>query len=739
MHMSSQPLVVLYASKRSGNKTIFIGRNGLVEINGKSRVIQRILCFCNGLNTVSEIVGKMSGTDSRGVVEILDVLEERGIVRDSRELYLAFHEDSSSASEFTHELTTKNDGLNPWAGLSSLQGERHAVFTSSQVMKSDLLDMMGRRHSTREFKRGNPSKEFLFGAMISAYGKFSGGHRSVPSGGGLYTLFVYLLVLNDYQCIPKGVYRWVVEHNQLIGVECDEVDIWITKTFNAQTVLENASFVVCIGADLDRSAVKYSNRGYRLVLLEAGHSAQNVSLFCAEQGLGCVEYCGFDDLGLAQNLGLKFPREAILTTLIIGVPDDQTKAANFVSDVQMVAAASKLYQSLVIEAGIVRDVSVVEIRVRDYTMPLWVAECTYQMRGGQVRHRTSKRDLAFATAAMSSEAMVKVLAEAFERYAAEHGHSDFFGDVAALDAEFLDPRIYTPYTPYQFDRLGDITPFDPRKKIEWVVGTRQNGGSKVWIPRDLVYFSENRSTQKGEVCYRASSSGVAAHFDRDIAIRSALYELIERDAFCVTWFSERKVPSVLPGLLPGNIRSRILHWERMGYKVTVLDITIDGPPVVMVLIWSESKSPALCSGAACRPCVMDAIRKAFDEAEFMAMTWHRRKSVRGMQFEDIVSPDDHGLFFVDHKNLGMVEWLLKSPVISEVRPDFEGDLSRYDPIVVDITPPNPSPGLVVVRVLSAKLMPINFGYGNEHRGHLRMDELGYKWSMDYPSNPHFFA
>ena len=71
--------------------------------------------------------------------------------------------------------------------------------------------------------------------------------------------------------------------------------------------------------------------------------------------------------------------------------------------------------------------------------------------------------------------------------------------------------------------------------------------------------------------------------------------------------------------------------------------------------------------------------------------------------------------------------------------DFSYNLNCFKPIVVDITPQKHRCGLTVVRVLSEKLMPINFGYGTEHYGHPRVTELQLRWSWMYPAIPHFFA
>ncbi len=106
---------------------------------------------------------------------------------------------------------------------------------------------------------------------------------------------------------------------------------------------------------------------------------------------------------------------------------------------------------------------------------------------------------------------------------------------------------------------------------------------------------------------------------------------------------------------------------------------------------------------------------------------------------DVQSPDDHGLFYIDPKNLVHAEWLLEAKESEVATKDFDGDFRRFDPIVVDITPKEHNCGLTVVRVLSEKLIPFNFGYGSEHYGHPRIAVLGLRWSVKYPSVPHFFA
>ena len=109
------------------------------------------------------------------------------------------------------------------------------------------------------------------------------------------------------------------------------------------------------------------------------------------------------------------------------------------------------------------------------------------------------------------------------------------------------------------------------------------------------------------------------------------------------------------------------------------------------------------------------------------------------KYERCTQPGRSWGFLHKSKNLIHAEWLLNAEEGEVIPQDFNGDLHRFDPIVVDITPKEHNCGLTVVRVLSEKLMPFNFGYGSEHYEHPRIVAVGLKWNMEFPSIPHFFT
>jgi len=729
------PLVVLYGYRGKRNSISFVGRNGLITLSGKIALIQKILRLCNGYNGVRDITRILRPTSPKEVVEFLSLFEDQGIVCDSRDLYLGFHRDSSNPAKFSRDLGI--DGVASILRYERLRKRDGKILQMPEPITTAVLDTIQKRKSTRNFEESKIPLDQLSGILRATYSVGKNGHWSVASGGGMYPLDLYLIVPNDNQLVSRGIHRWNPEENSLTTVSNKNPNMWLSKVFDAKTLLENVAFILCIAANFKRSTMKYSNLGYRLILLEAGHAAQNTYLFCAEQDIGVVECCGFSDKALTKELGLIFPDEAVLTTLIMGKIN--TDVIITAPDQDVSETANKLRHVLIGDNKPIKDVIFLDLEVGCYTMPLWSATASYRPNRGRLTTAMRKNSVAFSTGLTSSEALIKVLAEGFERYALEQNRSDLKAAARDLGEPFLDPRILVPYKKTQYKNLKGLTSFDPKREIDWVIGSRRTSGERVWVPMELAYYTTDQMKRNLKLCYQASSSGVAAHFDKNVAIDIALYELIERDAFSVTWYSKRKVHSIPHECLPLDLKDRISEWKRLGYNVSILDLTIDGPPVTLAIIWSREKVPALCSGAACRHKIFESIEKAFDEAEFMAMTWSHHRPKVGISMSKINSPESHGIFYLDRKNLAYVEWLLEAESALISTDQFSGNLQHYDPVVVDITPKEHSCGLSVVRVLSEKLMPINFGYGNEHRGHSRMDMLPFKWSESYPSTPHFFA
>ena len=84
--------------------------------------------------------------------------------------------------------------------------------------------------------------------------------------------------------------------------------------------------IVFYASVLERSLWKYADRGYRYVLFEAGHVAQNVNLVVESLGLGSLNLGGFLDDRIAALLELDMDEEVPLYGTALGVPADRDRS-----------------------------------------------------------------------------------------------------------------------------------------------------------------------------------------------------------------------------------------------------------------------------------------------------------------------------------------------------------------------------------------------------------------------------
>jgi len=144
--------------------------------------------------------------------------------------------------------------------------------------------------------------------------------RPVPSGGGLYPLEAYLFVRRVSGLAP-GIYHYAVCDHALERLPPEPLPAArLAALFLAQPYAGTASLVVVFTAVLARALGKYADRGYRLLLLEAGHVAQNLNLAATALGWGSVNLAGFYDAELGAVLDLDSNLEVPVYATAIGKP-----------------------------------------------------------------------------------------------------------------------------------------------------------------------------------------------------------------------------------------------------------------------------------------------------------------------------------------------------------------------------------------------------------------------------------
>ena len=142
--------------------------------------------------------------------------------------------------------------------------------------------------------------------------------RTVPSAGARHALDTYLLV-NAVEGLESGYYRYIaLEHKlMMISKEEDLADKLMQACLNQKMITGSAvTFLWC--AVMERMTWRYQERGYRYILLDAGHVCQNLYLASEAIGCGACAIAAFDDDQVNQLLGFNGEEQFIVYLATVG-------------------------------------------------------------------------------------------------------------------------------------------------------------------------------------------------------------------------------------------------------------------------------------------------------------------------------------------------------------------------------------------------------------------------------------
>lgn len=714
MNDNSTPILVVPAIPHEGGIR-FLHRESQIDIgHDMADEVWKILSLCNGYTKISSII-ESSGLPKDDVIEILVELEDMELIVNSRHQFMHFHRISNYPSAISSDLTqdeveayTKSDRL-PVKSGEAIQFDCNTY--------SALFPIRKNRRSCRSFSERKMTVDQIGSICHYAY---SIPDHSVPSGGALYPLRIYVLIEKSQDGLKPGYYEYDAEQNWLICFS-EEVDVEQLKyCFNQEEMPFGSSVQIVIAADLERQPYKYANRGYRLTLIEIGHVAENISLYCAEQGLGACEMGGVQDKPLKQELELPDSIWPILA-IPVGYPADfemvQFDKIRFVEE----------------RIGANRPVKGVWTRVFDDDGSFFGATATYLNEDGSIQY-------AGATSPSYADAVFKATIEGHERFQSSQVRVDFRGSANRVLGKWLDPKMYYPLTEEQAGKCG-VKSFVNDLVINWTLGTNYDG-SEIYVPSDLVYYGQKDDENR---IYYGNSSGIAAHFDFDEAKRRAVIELIERDALMRNWFSQEPPCRVDGRILPVHVKKRIIHWAKQNRQLIVLQIPSDFGMVFETLIVSD-EYPCFVSGAAAtidKDSVDSTILKSVQEAEYNLLLALRCPNMEPIDPTSVSTPADHGKVYYFKENADKLHWLWKnvtsegcireSPMVDNLDWFYNEHLRL---VTVDLS--DKKSDIKVVRVFSPWLVPINFGFNSAHYMH---PVVQYSVGIDPNSlrMPHYFA
>lgn len=302
---------------------------------------------------------------------------------------------------------------------------------------------------------------------------------------------------------------------------------------------------------------------------------------------------------------------------------------------------------------------------------------------------------------------------------------------SALDRSALDPCRFNLYgagfygTP-EGPRLG----FSHEEAIPWFPAYSLEDAREVWIPAECVFFSCEEVPNHHYFC---TTSGLASHRSPEAALVSALYELVERDAFVSTWLRASSPPAVDPAAFRDDEIDELLdRCASAGVALHLRDLSgeLDIPTYLAIAEAEPGEEPAIGVGAATRLCGASAARKALMEA---VHTWNwaylkidARGSLEPPELETYPLEDfgDHVYLYAHARMKEKAEFLLRAERIAAPRfaaapVSSQQELSEvatrvrnagYQVFAVDQTPADMAArGYHVLRAVAPGLLPIQTG------------------------------
>lgn len=202
-----------------------------------------------------------------------------------------------------------------------------------ELTETPLGQIFSSRRSCRCFSARPVDWALLESILTAAYGPTgSSGHLTLlasPSAGARYPIEIYPLARNVIGTDPGLHHYDHLSQTMELLVRGDlTVALADGQLGPNKDLVESAAVTLILTAVFVRTTEKYGDRGYRYILLDAGHLGQNLWLAAAAAGLGCVTIGGFRDEMLNRLVGVDARHEACIYLVCLGWPGDGTPAGN---------------------------------------------------------------------------------------------------------------------------------------------------------------------------------------------------------------------------------------------------------------------------------------------------------------------------------------------------------------------------------------------------------------------------
>lgn len=318
----------------------------------------------------------------------------------------------------------------------------------------------------------------------------------------------------------------------------------------------------------------------------------------------------------------------------------------------------------------------------------------------------------------NEQAILKSLAEAIERYC-----------------------LYTftpPALPHKSFSKDSVYPVDEEIKPlikNWTKGRELTSGTTTYIPTQLISIGPKHDNET-EIQER-NSNGAAFAFNKDSAILSGIYEIIERDSFLTYYLTHTPPKKIRISSIKNQEVHRIVKYiKRYKLEVHLFDITTDlGIPTFLTFLIDQTElGPSIVLGMKCSLNIYDAILGSFAEA-LQLRPWLRYKKIKFSKIklkQPIRTIQDRTRFWYSKDKLKLLDFFLNqkpTPLITPKPYPQKKELSllldklahmQIKVYAVDISKPIFPKDFIIYKILLPELQPL---YLDETKKRVNMNRL----------------
>lgn len=174
-----------------------------------------------------------------------------------------------------------------------------------------LMQALNARQTTRSFTKDSLSLQQLSELLWAAFGinRPDQGKRTAPSAMNWQEIDIYVT-------LPGGTYVYVAEQHTLKFINNAD----LRKATGSQGFVADAALNIVYVADLGKRGFKegaeVKDQDLFMTYSDAAFIAQNVYLYCASAGLGCVVRGSVPQNNLPKDMGLRSNQRIILAQTV---------------------------------------------------------------------------------------------------------------------------------------------------------------------------------------------------------------------------------------------------------------------------------------------------------------------------------------------------------------------------------------------------------------------------------------